>query len=57
MRAWWQVFDQSYDAFVCSDERLYVLCASVVCAPDGDLSDKMWEDLTIVEVYHCLFWE
>ena len=48
MCSWWLIGDESNDLFVGSDQRLYVCFSSVVCAPYRDVSNEMWEDLTIV---------
>ena len=40
--------DDSDDAFVCPDEGLDVRCSGVVSAPDGDATDQMWIDVSVV---------
>ena len=42
MGSWWDVFDESNDFFVCSDEWLVVGFSVVCCSPDGDGSDEVW---------------
>ena len=48
MCTWWRVFDEPHYTFVCSDQRLDVGAALIVCAPDGELSDEVWEDLAVI---------
>ena len=45
----------SDDAFMDSDERLYVCFVWVVSAPDGYAADQVWIDVCVVLFCHSIF--
>ena len=45
---------ESDDAFVCSDEWLYICFAWVIRSPDRDVADQMWIYVLVVLVGHSL---
>lgn len=51
------VCNQSDDLLVGSDEWLDVRFVALVCSPDGDVSDKVWVDVGVVELFHDVGWE
>ena len=54
VRAWRPILDESDDSLLGSDERLHVYCVGLVRAPDGNLTNQVWEDVTVVQLLHCV---
>jgi hypothetical protein len=49
--------DESDQALLCFDQWLEIGFAGVTGAPDADVSDKMGEDVGVVELNHGVEWE